>query len=173
MSSNNTPQGIKRGGKGVAPEALFVIKRRPATRDNPGQAPGAPRSQRIPFPPLAVAMFSALLGPPSPKVEVSLVHDVVALPPNLNGEATAPSLSGVVTVHFPTRRKAERLYVTLEGKVELHGAFVELAVDCPEPANRSVGLAAFGKWPAEKDTVFRRVVELPLGKEELDIGDHV
>lgn len=33
--------------------------------------------------------------------------------------------------------------------------------------------AAAGKWPAEKHTVFRRLVELPLGKEELDVGGHV
>lgn len=33
--------------------------------------------------------------------------------------------------------------------------------------------SADGKWPAEEETVLREVVELPLGEEELDIGNHV
>lgn len=59
---------------------------------------------------LLFTMLSALLGSPSPKVEVSLVHEVVAIPPSLDGDLAF--VSGVVTVRLPTPRKAQRLYVT-------------------------------------------------------------
>lgn len=67
-------------------------------------------------------MLAYFLGAPAPTVEVSLVRQIVVIPPSLDGEVDLPSLSGVVSLRLPTKLKARRLYVTLEGKAELHGA---------------------------------------------------
>lgn len=116
-------------------------------------APPHPRRVTLLVP---LQMLAALFGSasPAPRVEISIARELVVIPPTPDGDLTStPSLSGVVTVLLPTPQRADRLFVTLEGKVELYGACFP---GCGTSAHRML--------------TFRRSFRLGVGREERDLA---
>lgn len=74
-------------------------------------------------------MLATVFGISKPRVDVFLIQSTVVIPPCLHDEVPPPSLRGVVTLRLPTRRSAQRLYVVLEGKYHLYGAFAPAVIN--------------------------------------------
>lgn len=106
-----------------------------------------------------------------------MTRDFVRFPPTVDPDAPPPLISGVVTIRVPTGQNVHRIYVVLEAKADLFGTSMgslEVRIAKGWLTNRTWSAASGNsRWPAEKGTVFRKLVELLTGEQELAAGEHV